>query len=260
VARTAAILARISAVFLVAGAVWLGDHGRAAAESPFANWAAVVISGDYHAHSGGRSEAFDNARRDVSDALIKIGFSKDHIAQFSSRPGDLPPGVKIASVPVIAAEFNRLAAESTEGCLLYFSSHGAPGLVMLRDEPLTASGLARLIDDACGLSRPTVVIVSACFSGSLIPTLSAPQRLILTAARPDRSSFGCSESDKYPYFDACILETLPTVDDFMALGRAARECVAAKEKAGNLSPASEPQMAVGVAISPTIPFYSFSQH
>jgi hypothetical protein len=83
--------------------------------------------------------------------------------------------------------------------------------------------------------------------------------MILTAARQDRSSFGCGESDKYPYFDACILQSAPTVDDFIALGVSARACVAARERAEGLTPPSEPQMAVGAGLSPVLPFYSFSQ-
>ena len=30
--------------------------------------------------------------------------------------------------------------------------------------------------------------------------------MVLTAARPDRTSFGCGEADKYPYFDDCFLQ------------------------------------------------------
>ena len=51
-----------------------------------ADWAAVVVAGDWHAHSGGPSEAFDNARRDVSLALNAAGFTA---ANFSAVR---PPG------------------------------------------------------------------------------------------------------------------------------------------------------------------------
>ena len=258
-ATLAPVLARTLAALVVLTAAWLAPHGRALAQSAFADWAAVVISGDYHAHSGARSDAFDAARRDVSTALIKMGFSPQNMAQFSSLPEGPPAGAKAATIPSISKEFDRLAGQAKGGCLLYFTSHGAPGYVMMHDEPLTASGLATMIDEACGSSRPTVVIISACFSGSLIPTLAGPQRMILTAARPDRSSFGCGESDKYPYFDACMLQVIPTVDDFITLGRAARACVAAREKVEGMSPPSEPQMLVGAGLSPTLPFYSFSQ-
>ena len=38
----------------------------ARAATPFSDWAAVVIAGDWHANSGGPTEAFDNARRDIA--------------------------------------------------------------------------------------------------------------------------------------------------------------------------------------------------
>ena len=57
---------------------------------PFSNWTAVVVAGDYHAHSGGPTEAFDNARRDVSKALVELGFDKTSIQQFSVRPKRYP--------------------------------------------------------------------------------------------------------------------------------------------------------------------------
>jgi len=258
--RPAATLTRSLAAGVLAVIAACALAGGARAQSPFATWAAVVVAGDYHAHSGAISPAFDNARRDVSQALLKLGFTAEHMTQFSSQPGELPPGVMPAQLDIITGEFMRLARVAPDGCLLYFTSHGAPGLVMMSDHPLMASGLASIIDNACPAGKPAVVIISACYSGSLIPTLSGPNRMILTAARPDRSSFGCGESDKYPYFDTCILQTLPTVDDFVALAEAARACVAAKEKATNMSPPSEPQVAVGPALAPVLPFYSFSQH
>ena len=51
-------------------------------------------------------------------------------------------------------------------------------------------------------ARPTVVVISACYSGIFVDGLAAPNRMIMTAARRDRSSFGCSEDATYPYFDA----------------------------------------------------------
>ena len=56
----------------------------AAQAGPFSNWAAVVVAGDWHAHSGGPTEAFDNARRDVAQELTQLGFAKANIAQFEA--------------------------------------------------------------------------------------------------------------------------------------------------------------------------------
>jgi hypothetical protein len=231
-----------------------------AAASDFANWAAVVVAGDFHAHSGGPTEAFDNARRDVTAALERAGFQDQNIQQFSVRPENYPGQRLLPSKPsVISGSLQALARKATDGCLVYFSSHGNPSGILVGDNLFSPAGLSQMVDDACG-ARPTVVILSACYSGVFLPAVSDANRVVLTAARPDRSSFGCSESDKYPYFDDCILSSFPHVGDFGALGQAARVCVSNREAAEHLAPASEPQMSLGAAIRPLLPFYAFSKN
>jgi hypothetical protein len=230
-----------------------------AAASPFANWAAIVVAGDFHAHSGGPTEAFDNARRDVAKALLAIGFSPANLQQFSVRPELYPDQKLLPSVPsVIAGSLNHLAAQAPDGCLIYFSSHGSPDGILVGDRPFSPAGLSKMVDEACG-SRPTVVILSACYSGVFLPALADPNRVVMSAARPDRSSFGCSESDKYPYYDDCILSSFPKVGDFLALAMAARTCVSDRETAEHLAPPSEPQISLGPGIRPVLPFYAFSR-
>jgi hypothetical protein len=85
-----------------------------------------------------------------------------------------------------------------------------------------------------------------------IPVLRAPNRVILTAARPDRTSFGCSEDLKYTFFDQCVLETLPMVQDFLSLADRVKECVAVRETAEKVTPPSEPQLYVGTSIAPAL--------
>ncbi len=233
----------------------LGWARPARAGGPFSNWAAVVVAGDYRAHSGAPSEAFDNARRDVGEALIEAGFSPQNMQEFSVQPQDYPAEHVMQSDPgLIGQQLTQLAAQAKEGCLVYFTSHGSPAGVVVGTGLLSPAGLSQIVDDACG-SRPTVVIISACFSGVFVPPLSRPDRMVLTAARPDRSSFGCGEADRYPYFDACMLETLPQAHDFATLGREVQACVAAKEKATGMAPPSEPQLFLGSQLRPLVPFY-----
>ena len=97
------------------------------------------------------------------------------------------------------------------------------------------------------------MVVSACFSGGFVPELTGKKRVVLTAARRDRSSFGCGQTDRYPYFDECVLSVWPHVDNFIALGRAARICVAAREKRERVGPPSEPQLRIGTEIVATLP-------
>lgn len=229
-----------------------------AAEGPFSNWAAVVIAGDWHAHSDAPTEAFDNARRDVSRALADVGFSPDAIRQYSVRPKRYPverPG--LTELGQIHAGLTALAARNTAGCLFYISSHGAPEGVVLDENILPPPLLAAVIDDACP-SRPSIVVVSACFSGVFVKPLQRDDRMILTAARPDRTSFGCSQDDKYPYFDECFLASIPAAHDFADLGRAIQACVARKEHDTGAKPPSEPQLWIGPTLRPLLPLYAFT--
>jgi len=230
-----------------------------AAPGDFANWAAVVVAGDFHAEDGGQTEAFDNARRDVAHALVAAGFSPANIQQFSVRPERYPDQkVLPADVGYIKGGLEYLTKQAPDGCLIYFSSHGAPQGILLNGRLFSPAGLSSLVDEACG-ARPTVVILSACFSGVFIPALSDANRVILTAARPDRSSFGCTQNDKYPYYDDCILSSFPQVSNFAALAAAARTCVAKREIVEHAAPPSEPQLSIGGAIGPYLPFYTFKK-
>jgi hypothetical protein len=229
----------------------------ARAPSPFANWAVVVVAGDWHAHSGGPTEAFDNARRDISRTLVDLGFSPDAIRQFSVRPKRYP-----AEKPDktdwrgIHTGLSALARRDTAGCLFYITSHGAPEGVLVDKGVLPPPLLAALIDDACP-ARPAIVVISACFSGVFVQPLQKDDRMILTAARADRASFGCSEDDKYPYFDDCFLSSAQAAHDFAALGRAVQACVAQRERDTGSEPPSEPQLWIGGGLRPLLPLYAF---
>ncbi len=229
------------------------------AASPFADWAAVVVSGDYHsAHTNNPTETFDNARRDVAAEFIRKGFSPANVLQFSVRP-ELYPQAKPgkADLQPIYESLHDLAAKAKGGCLVYFTSHGAPQGVLLNGQILPPRLMDEMVSDACG-ERPTIVIISACFSGVFVPVMADSNRMILTAARPDRSSFGCSEADKYPYFDACMLQVLPDVHDFVALGPKVQACVADRETETGMHPPSEPQLWVGPGLRPILPLMAFA--
>ena len=215
-------------------------QGRA---EDFHDWAAVVVSGDDHAaHATVHTEAFDNARRDVARLLETRGFDPAHLAQFSVD--GVKQGVPSSEPAAIFTRLETLAKQAPSGCLIYFSSHGAPGAVVVGKTYITPPLMERAIELTCG-ERPVAVILSACFSGSFVSALKGPDRFILTAARKDRASFGCGESDRYPYFDACVIEALHTAPDLVAVADRARACVAAREDDENLRPRSEPQLFVG---------------
>lgn len=210
--------------------------------APFSQWAAVVVAGDDHAsHTARLTETFDNARRDIAADLVARGFSAANLRQFSLRP-ELYPDTKPAKADPqsIYDGLRDLASHAPGGCLVYFTSHGRRSGLVVGDALIPPSVMSSMIDSAC-TGRPTVVIVSACFSGVFVPALKGPDRMILTAARRDRSSFGCGESDRYPFFDDCLLRAWPSAADFPALGPLVTACVAAREAQVGAKPPSEPQ-------------------
>lgn len=227
--------------------------------NPFKNWAAVVVAGDWHAHSGEATEAFDNARHDVSATLVGLGFSPSAVRQYSVRPQRYPAArAGKTELNEIHTGLRGLAATNTSGCLFYITSHGAPEGVVLDEDILPPPLLAAMIDDACP-GRASIVVISACYSGAFVAPLQRKDRMILTASRADRTSFGCGEDDKYPYFDDCFLSSTQTAADFAALGRAAQACVARKERETGAEPASEPQLWIGPGLRPLLPLYAFSR-
>lgn len=237
--------------------LWLAAASGAQAAPAFADWSAVVVAGDWRAHDGAPSEGFDNARRDVSAALERAGFQAQYIRQFSVRPGrykDTRP--QKSAIGGIYGALSDLTARTTGGCMFYLTSHGAPEGAVLDRGLLRPGALADMLDRTCG-ERPTVVIISACFSGVFVPVLAGPNRMVLTAARPDRTSFGCGQDVKYPYFDDCFLSSIADAKDFGALAGAVRECVRVREIAERLTPPSEPQIWIGPQLRPLLPFYAF---
>lgn len=219
----------------------------------FSDWAAIVVAADYRAHSGADSEVFDNARRDISAELIRVGFSPGNVMQFSVRPERYPADQpRHSDGQTIATSLWDLSNRTSGGCFAYFTSHGNTDGISLGDDVLSPKKMNQIISNACG-DRPTVVIVSACFSGVFVPALAAPNRMIMTAARPDRTSFGCGETFRYTFFDDCMVQSLPASGDFPDLSKNVLACVAAKEKAQKLQYPSQPQTSIGAGVATQLP-------
>ncbi|ODT87658.1 C13 family peptidase [Phenylobacterium sp. SCN 70-31] len=251
-------MARLLSLF---AGLWLAAAGGAPvfAAPAFADWAAVVVAGDWHAADGGPTEGFDNARRDVTLALGQAGFQAGNIRQFSVRPerySDTRP--EKSDVRAIYNALVEGVGRARSGCLFYLTSHGLPQGAQVDQGILRPAMLASMLDQTCG-DRPTVVVISACFSGVYVPALAKPNRMVLTAARPDRTSFGCGQDNKYPFFDDCFLSSMPNTRDFSGLAGAVKECVRMREAAEKMTPPSEPQIWVGPQLRPMLPLYAFEK-
>src|SRR5262249_37894167 len=122
------------------------------------------------------------------------------------------------------------------------------GLWLARsNSALTPDELARALSRGCA-AVPTVVIVSACYSGSFSAgRIAKPNRIILTAARKDPPSFGCQAHREYNFLEECLLGALAKSATWRAGFDATRRCVRRMEQALGMQP-SEPQAYFGAAV------------
>ncbi len=126
--------------------------------------------------------------------------------------------------------------------LLYVASHGSEDHILLVDmdplplDQIDAQDLAGIL--AMHHFKWKVLVINACYSGGFVPPLRGPGTLILTAARSDRSSFGCgSESAVTDFGHGWRLEgALNHTDNLVDAFKQARDEIANWATAPSRSP------------------------
>ncbi|MGD9980111.1 MAG: C13 family peptidase [Hyphomonadaceae bacterium] len=94
--------------------------------------------------------------------------------------------------------------------------------------------------------RNRVVIMSSCFAGAFIAPLASDATIVMAAAAPDRSSFGCQPQNEWTFFgDAYFNRSLRDGGDMIGAFDDAKRLIAQWEREQNLSPPSNPQIFVG---------------
>jgi hypothetical protein len=212
-------------------------------ESSNLTWKAALMTGD------DQINVFDNARKTLTDLFLKSGITPDHIRELSMNPAENRRNSVLASTPGnLAGALQDLSVGDEDACLIHMTSHGSQKGFYMRNGPtLTPASLNTILDHACG-NRPTVVLISACYSGVFLDSaMLKPSRIILTAARSDRTSFGCSAEKQYTYWDACLIDSLPNANTWKSLYGVVRGCVETKESAGGFKP-SLPQAYFGAEV------------
>jgi hypothetical protein len=118
---------------------------------------------------------------------------------------------------------------------------------MGRDQRLVTPEDVRGLMAASG-AKHRVLIVSACYSGVFAKALADERTLVITAAAPDKPSFGCQDGAIWTYFGNAFFNQ--ALRDERALDAAfakARDLVTAREKREGFDP-SNPQIAGGAAV------------
>jgi len=156
----------------------------------------------------------------------------------------------IADDATIAALIGSAAGQAGADDIVFvdISSHGGRQALARKvganaTTAISSRELARKLEPLAG--HRTVVVISACYSGSLIGDLRAPDRIVITAARADRSSFGCAPDSRHTFFGEAELQAFGQPDRSLhQLFAAMRDAVARMESAHRYQP-SEPQVSVG---------------
>lgn len=168
---------------------------------------------------------------------ITLSNHRDHLA-------DRPLATRESLTRAVRALAERSGPEDL--VFIYLTSHGSRDHQLSLEQPrlqldnLPAADLASLLKPL--KSRYKVVVISACYSGGFIPPLQDDKTLVMTAARADRVSFGCSEENDFTYFGrALFAEALTETDDLQRAFERAKKKVAEREKAEDFEP-SEPQL------------------
>jgi hypothetical protein len=203
----------------------------------------VLIAGD------NSLKVFDNAINSFRARLLsRQGITATNITRLSASAASASHQATLANIVDTIADMHPAP---NQACLVYATSHGVEqgGLYLSASNgPLSPLALNLALTAGCG-DAPTIVIVSACFSGQFAaPPMTRPNRIILTAARPDRTSFGCQAGRIYTVYDQCLLTALDTAADWHQLHALTKTCVAAEEDREQVLP-SEPQAWFGTAIA-----------
>src|ERR1700760_2701642 len=170
------------------------------------NWQVVLAAGD------DSEPVFDNATHEMSRRLAAAGGAASNVHRLSASAAELEAGAEPDTADVLLRRIAYLPVRPGDRCLIFLTSHGerGAGLWLARsNRALSPDELARALSQGCA-AVPTVVIVSACYSGSFATgKMARSNRIILTAARGDRPSFGCQAHRIYNFFDECLLGVLP---------------------------------------------------
>jgi hypothetical protein len=210
---------------------------------------AVLVAGD------DSLPVWDNATARMDRLLLtRAGMPADAVRMLSARDAAVRAGQDSATVVNVLRAIAAMNARGGQQCLVYVTAHGAQdeGLYMAASDQMLAPDLLdQALERGCG-DAPTVVILSGCYAGLYLnDPMPRPNRLILTAAREDRTSFGCGAGFEYTVFDQCLLESLTDAapgTTWATVFTATRSCVARNEVDQDAVP-SEPQSFAGPPVA-----------
>jgi hypothetical protein len=192
---------------------------------------------------GNEQNVFDNFVTDFAGMLKE----RSDIASLIELHASVDARWQASGLEALDRSLRGLTPLAGEGCLVYLTGHGAPeGIALSADSPtvyVRTTRMESMLNSCSG--HPTVLIISACFSGIYMkPGITRAERVVMTASASDLPSFGCSNNLKYTFFDQCFMDALPRNSNWGALGDDINKCVRQTESRSAF-PASKPQFFFG---------------
>jgi hypothetical protein len=192
---------------------------------------------------GNEQNVFDNFISDFAASLK----DSPNVASITELHASIDDRWQASGLQNLEQTLTALHPQENQGCLVYLTGHGAPqGLALSADTPtyfVRASRMESMLDSCAG--KKTVLVVSACFSGQYVRRgITREERIVMTASAEDLTSFGCSNNNRYTFFDQCFMDAWPLNQQWGALADDVRRCVRDTERRGNF-PASKPQFFFG---------------
>lgn len=178
----------------------------------------------------------------------------NHVHTVQEWPWATPRNLRRA-IQRVAAVMDR----DEDILFLHLTSHGARnGELAAEFWPMTVfpvrpADLQAWLDEA-GI-RYRVISISACYSGSWIPTLAGDGTLVMTAADAEHTSYGCGRGSELTFFGRAMYDEQLRNNtlSFEAAHATAREIIRKREEeAGKDDGYSNPQISMGPAIKPRL--------
>ena len=180
-----------------------------------------------------------------------LGLNTIVLAAGSGAGDETIPDGSPANLEIALGAFAAKMDLKEDVLILYTTSHGAPEVGLAYrdgDHGYGWIGPKRLADllNGAGFSR-RLVMLSACFSGELLPYLVNDSSVVVTAADRDQTSFGCAPGNDWTFFgDALINTALRTPQPFDTAIAQAFDLIRHWETSKRLQP-SRPQFYTGSA-------------
>lgn len=205
----------------------------------------VAFAGD------GNENVFRNESEFVERLFSERFDASGHIVVLQNNPAsvDTRPLATLTNLRWALEGIAERMHPAEDILFVYFTSHGsAEHQLHIALDPLPLNQISpELIASALQTSpaiRWKVIVVNACYAGGFIDALRDDSTLVIAAARPDRTSFGCGTESEITYFGKAFLaEALNQTTSFPEAFTIARKSVAEWEARDKVEEHSEPQIA-----------------